>query len=806
MRPPTRHELGLAAMVLVSAAALDAPLTAAPPPGPRAATRGEFLASPTARVRIVTDRWGIPHVRAQRLDDLYFAWGYVTARDRLWQLEYARRAARGELWEWLGNAKLREDGGAQLFELATRARGIWEREQRKPDVAVALRRYADGVNAYVAECRRGVHPWPRELLRLHRNADDWRPEDSVLLLLAQGMVLDFDLPEIGEQDEIASHGRAWVDARHRFENAFGYHTIPDTAAARLYGAGSDSRDRAPARAVSEAPHAARAAAALGTWLPAYAAEPDQRASNVFAVSARRAARGKPMLANDPHLGLGTPGPLYVVHLSVPGRVDAVGACVPGLPTIVSGRNRRVAWGITALSADVIDVYADTLSADGRHVRWNGGWVKLREEPFAMRFRLPGGLTIPTFGQRRRYTPHGPVVAYEPRRHLALSVRWACDDGMIRLERLVGLERSASATELVARYRDQVTPGLNVVAADVSGRVIYRAVGSVPRRGFAPPRGLMPGDGRHEWAGLIPPDSMPSWQPPPDGFVVNANNLPAVVPREPWPRYDWPHDRALRMAERLAGDRRVTLADMASVQNDVFSKGAARFVPRLLRCADSLAATLGPDARAALDTLRRWDDRARTNRVAPSLYRAWYGALQRRSGLDNLQGLTAAALDGRAPEALRGPRGAPERPALAAAAALDTALVHMRLLLGPSPSRWTWGRAHRARFKHALREIAPQFEPGAVAADGDNSTPCVGRSSLPGNVEFGHGPVFRHVVDLAAPDSSLGVVVPGNSGDLASPHATDMLRRWANHGYVPFLMDWARIEAVKESETTLEPGR
>src|SRR5439155_250122 len=186
-----------------------------------------------------------------------------------------------------------------------------------------------------------------------------------------GMVLDFDLPEIGEQDEIASHGRAWVDARRRFENAFGYHTIPDTAAARLYGAGSDSRDRAPARAVSEAPHAARAAAALGTWLPAYAAEPDQRASNVFAVSARRAARGKPMLANDSHLGLGTPGPLYVVHLSVPGRVDAVGACVPGLPTIVSGRNRRVAWGITARSADVLDVYSDTLSPDGRHGRWSG---------------------------------------------------------------------------------------------------------------------------------------------------------------------------------------------------------------------------------------------------------------------------------------------------------------------------------------------------------------------------------------------------------------------------------------------------
>src|SRR5207249_2064868 len=178
-----------------------------------------------------------------------------------------------------------------------------------------------------------------------------------------------------------------------------YHTIPD-AAAQMFGARVAGVPRSDAGSLGRATSAdlrpagfggtgtarasrwsARAHERLGTWLDPAKSDLDTRASNEFAVGARRSASGKPMLANDPHLALATPDPLYVVHVSVPGIVDAIGACVPGLPTIVSGRNRRAAWGITALSADVIDVYADTLSANGRHVRWNGGWKALREEPF-----------------------------------------------------------------------------------------------------------------------------------------------------------------------------------------------------------------------------------------------------------------------------------------------------------------------------------------------------------------------------------------------------------------------------------------
>jgi penicillin amidase len=245
--------------------------------------------------------------------------------------------------------------------------------------------------------------------------------------------------------------------------------------------------------------------------------------------------------------------------------------------------------------------------------------------------------------------------------------------------------------------------------------------------------------------------------------------------------------------------------MRSVQNDTYARAAERFVPLLMACADSLPALLTPRMRAALDTLRHWDFMARRGRVAPTLYRGWYGALTRRSRVEGLPGLMAAALAGRAPEALRAPGSeSPERPALAAVAALDTALALLERRLGPDLASWTWSRAHQAHFRHlplGITEPAPFEVAPAIAEDGDNSSPAVGPSRLPWSADVTHGPAWRHVVDLAA-DSSLGVVPPGNSGDARSPHARDHLSRWADHGYVPLYLEWERIEAVKESEVTL----
>ncbi len=776
-----------------------------------------------APATVTTDRWGIPHVRARSLDDLYFAWGWVSARDRLWQMVFTRAAADGQTHRWLGNAALQADGGAQLFRLRERAHAIWQRDRSDGLLRMQLERYAAGVNAYLGECRRGERAWPAELARLHDRPRDWTAEDCVAVLLGFGITLDLDLAELGEARAVADSGAAWYVNLRRYENRWMYDTVPDSAGWRMWPRGS-----AAGLAASAATHPMRVSRlALSPALltasdevlaafPPHADDGSSRASNEFVVGAARSASGKPVLANDPHLALGSPGPFHVLHLSVPGALEAIGADVPGLPVIVSGRNTHAAWGVTALSADVIDVYADTLSADGQRVRRHlpdgrADWASIESKPFSMSFRVLG-VPIPVlpFMNARRYTPHGPVLVWDLKKRLALSARWtAMEDARITLKRIVGLERSATAAEVCERTATLVTPCLNIVAADVGGDTRYQSTGLLPVRAREPGPGPIPSNGQFEWTGFVPTSQMPHWRVPTAGYAVNANNRPVGTPY-PWPlpRYDWAHDRARRIAQRLDGDRSITLKDAASVQNDVYSLAAERNLRHLLECADSLYTVLPPRSRAAVDTLHAWDLRARRSRVAPTLYRAWLGAFQRRSRIEGFGGLALAALMSRAPEALRSPGSATqlERPAVAACAALAMAIDTLSTRFGSDLASWRYGRAHAARFKHALSALdtRARWEPPLTPEDGDNSTPSVGASRLPWSIEVGHGPAFRHVVDLAQPSLSFGVVPPWNSAAFTPTGDRDLRGRWADHGYVPFLLDWDRIGAVAMDRVTLTP--
>jgi penicillin amidase len=761
----------------------------------------------SAEVHVVTDPWGVPHIRAASLPDLYYAWGWVTARDRLWQLVLTRASAQGRAHRLLGNSALQADGGAQLFRLRERADALWARDARDPALRIAVERFTDGINARLRECREGRAPWPPELVALHARPEDWRPADCEVLLLGLGVTLDLDLPELGEAAALRAHGRAWFEARHRFEARWVFDTIADSTAGTTRP-GAARRD-ASLEAAPSSPLAAAVAAdaeEAASRFRVREADGGDRASNEMVVGPGRAARGRPLLANDPHLGLTAPGAFHVVHLSVPGVLEAAGATIPGLPAIVSGRSTRCAWGVTALGADVIDVYADTISADGKRVRGPDGWVPVVSAPFDLSYRVLG-IPLPVPGKERRYTPHGPVLSWDPAHHVALSARWsAMEDSRITMASLVGVERSRGAAEIAARFRTLVTPTINLVAADVAGGTIYQACGLVPRRPSDPGPGVLPGDGRHEWPGFIPADSMPAWRPPADGFAVNGNNRP-VHSRSPyaWPRYTFPQDRAARMAQRLGGDRSLTVADMMSVQNDVASRAAARQLPALLAAVAPLSGRLPARERAALDTLRAWDGAMRRSRVAPTLARSWWSAYVRRARLESLQGLALATLTGEAPDTLTF-RGARESRTASAAGALATALDTLGAKLGPDLARWTWGRAHRARFAHPLarRGDGARFEPPLTPEDGDGSTICVGGSRAPWNFDVGFGPAFRHVVDLADSLTSWMIVPPWNAAD-GNGHSTDLRGRWASHDYVPLRMDWALIEREGAARVTLSPG-
>ena len=805
----------------------------------RAQSPALHIAGLHAPVQVTTDRWGIAHVRAGNLNDLYAAWGWVSARDRLWQMVLTRAAADGHTHRWLGNSALQADGGAQLFRLRERAHAIWQRDRENAALRSALEHYAIGVNAYMKDCRDGRRTWPAELVRLEHRPADWTAEDCVLVMLGFGITLDLDLSEFSEMRAVADSGAAWYTNRRRYENRWLYDTIPDSASARMWPAGTESAlqlvsavvrptartaanalrahsNQRPGPNASPSRQALAAGARLLAAFPPADADGANRASNEFVIGASRSASGKPVLANDPHLSLGNPSPFHVIHVSVPGLFEAIGADVPGLPVIVSGRNARAAWGVTALSADVIDVYADTLSNDNTRVRTHeldgtAGWTPLIKRPFDMTYRVLGvSLPVLPFMNERRYTPHGPVLVLDSKRHIAYAARWtALEDDRITLSRLIGLERSASAAEVDERISGLVTPCLNMVSADVTGDTRYRASGLLPVRAHVPGPGPIPSNGQYEWTGFVPSEQNPHWRVSPASFAVNANNRP-VGGSYPYalPRYDWAHDRARRMANRLELDQRITLQDAASVQNDVYSLAAERNVRHLLECADSLYGALPPRSKAALDTLRNWDYRARRSLVAPTLYRAWFGTYMRRVHTEGFPGLTLASLMNRAPEALAraGDKAGGERPAVAAVASLAMALDTLAAKLGPDLTHWRYGRAHLARFRHPLSALdgRRKWEPPLTPEDGDNASPSVGPSRLPWSVEVGHGPAYRHVVDLAQADLSFGVVPPWNSAAFSDKGDRDMRHRWADHGYVPFHMNWTRIEHVAMDRVVLEP--
>jgi penicillin amidase len=770
----------------------------------------------SAPVRIVTDADGIPHVRAETLDDLYFAWGYVTARERLWQIAHNRAAARGERWRWMGNDVLRADGAAQLMQFADYAGRLWAREKSDPRVGPPLERYTDGINAWIERCERGEAAWPVEFRTLGATPERWRPEDSALLLWSLGVLLDLDLSELGERDEIAKLGTAGVAERRRYESDVTYTTIPDSAARRMWG--DPAAREARAVAATRPGHAerrmlagraapdARLAAALEPLRAAFGRrEEGAHASNVFAVGSGRSASGAPLLANDMHLGLSVPAAVMAIHLTVPGIVDAAGAFPPGLPAIVSGRNRDCAWGITALSADMLDVYADSISADGRTVKGpDGAWTPVQIEPFAMRYRVLG-VPLPPFGQSRRYGPHGPILIWDRKARIAWGLRWSALTDSLSLAELIGLERSGSAAELDARWRTLVTPGINVVMADRTGDVRYRATGAVPLRTHDPGRGPAAGDGMDEWLGTVTPEAMPAWRAPAAGYVVNSNNLPIgdAYP-VPLPRFDWSMDRAIRIDQKLSSLIRADRGAMLAIQNDTYSLRAERFLPLMLAAADSVADRHSPGMRAALDTLRAWDLESRRDRMAPAVFWAWYGTLERRAGLGGLPGRLHASLRGDAPASLAHPEsGAPERAAHAATAALESALVALETRLGPDRAAWHYGNVHLAAFDHPLddRPGIAALMPDSVAIDGDGGTVSVGRSFLPRHVRVSHAPVFRHVVDLADPDRSWLIVAPGNSGDLEGPHGRDLTQRWADHDPVELRMRWDEIERAEGARST-----
>jgi penicillin amidase len=789
-----------------------------------------------APVTVARDAQGVPHIAAASMEDLVFAQGYITAGDRLWQMDALRRHAAGELAAVLGKSLVEHDRMQRTLQLraaADRALALLPADQMH-----WLDAYARGVNASIAEQKAHL---PLEFRLLAYEPAPWTPRDSLLVGLAMFQDLTTTFPEKLDREALSAK-------------------LAPELAADLYPVGS-WRDHpagqapvdltAPQPEVQEVPldesqsqlrsqehlqDLRRAKALMAQVSVRYSCDGCASGSNGWAVAGTRTRSGKPMLSSDMHLQHGVPGIWYMADLAS-GSFHVTGVTLPGTPFVIVGHNQHVAWGFTNLGADVQDLYVEQTRGEGDAAEFeaaDGSWQKMLHQREVIRVRGGKDLVLDVAA-----TQHGgmttPVVSgLYPHEKRTLALRWTVYDPANVTSPFYAINAAADWPGMCAAAGQFGGPAQNMQYADDQGHIGYHAIGRVPLRGsMSAPAALspVPIDGRdpsHEWAGYIPFDQMPLAYDPAAGFVATANAR--VVPNEyPFPvTLDWaaPY-RNERIWKLLSAKTGMVPADMLALQTDVYSDLDKVIAQRLAYAIDHSAAVReGKDSskakrlRQAADLMRVWDGTVDADSAAPAIVDAartafWPLILGPQMGLkpDAKENAEALALYDWGEKQYAEEQIVMHEPArwlpvnYADWNELLTAAVEKGLEDGKAPAdlaRWEYGRAHPVDIEHPIYSQSPllgivlgmKTGTGVLEQSGDTSTvKQVGRK---------FGPSERLTVDFSDLDNSTLNVVLGESANPASEWFMDQWPAWYHGTTFALPFSNAAVKAATRHTLTLVP--
>jgi penicillin amidase len=731
---------------------------------------GELAASGLrAPVEVLRDRYGVAYLSADSLEDLWFAQGFVTAGERLFQLDLALKQATGRLSELFGELTIEDDR-------FTRTVGI-----NRAGARIAAG-WDDVSRAMIGRFREGVHTWTAAMPAL--------PVEYVLLD-AQ--------PEIPEDD--ASWGACWAMFSWALSGNWDLELLRVHLAAEL-GEEAAGRLVPPLSGHPTAPAAGRLAGELLRELPR---APRSQGSNEWAIAGAKTASGRPLLANDPHLLVQQPGAWIELHLRAPGY-EVRGVAAPFTPGIVLGTTAHHAWGATNVCGDVQDLYLERLNDDGTAARYEDSWEPLTVHREEIRVR---GTAEPVV-QEVRATRHGPLLdsyltgRLRPAKHAldgTYALRWVGAEHSIRPSALLDVANVTSFEGFREAARGLECPGQNLVYADVDGTIGYQCTGLHPVRRAGDGTTPVPGwTAEHEWDGFVPFEELPSAVDPDAGYLVTANDR---IHDEGYPHligHDFhAPDRAARITELLEERSDHTVETCRRIQADTVSISARALFPRIPIGND--------DARALLEA---WDHDLTGGSAAAALWEVLVDELARRA-VGGEEPLVAEYLSDRElfrcralPSLLDDSRLPPEQ----IDDAVDAAWRRCVDAMGPDPSAWRWGDLHRARFAHPLGRM-PGLEPLFVAAEhplgGDEQT--VNNAGFEGDGPFTVyvAPSWRVVYDLSDLDASRGILPTGQSGNPSSPHWNDQTDLWAAGDHRPLPFTRAAVEEAAAERLTLVPA-
>jgi penicillin amidase len=696
-------------------------------------TSGEIAAPITTRATVTRDALSVPHIAAASWDDAIFLQGYVTAQDRMWQMDAIRRLAAGELAEVIGPSALDQDKDSRRLRLSRIAEA--QAKTLTPETKAIFAAYARGVNYYLETHRDRL---PLEFTLLNYSPRPWRIEDTLLAALEMFRMLTTSWPE-----EIRKLHMLEKGDKEKVEFLY------------------------PARTGTEV-------------VPG---------SNAWAVSGAHTASGKPILAGDPHLEWSIPSPWYLVHLKG-GDLDVTGASLPGIPAVILGHNRRVAWSVTNLEFDVQDLYREQIDTQTGRYQMSGQLRQalLERDWIGVKGQKP--LQSDTW-----ITAHGPVFLNDEGRNY--SLRWTAANADRMEFPFLALDRAKNWEEFNQTLRHYSGPAQNFVYADVDGNIGYHAAGVLPNRQGC--RGDVPADGATnscEWAGAIPYDDLPQVYNPQSGIIASAN-------QDPFPgdyRYAVnggfaPPYRAREIRTLLSNREKWKPEEMLSVQKDVYSDYLSFLAHQAVEAWDKRPNS-SAQMRAATETLRNWNGQTEKKTAAPMVAMLLDTELRKAAAKAAAPGVEGEYAARMAPVVIE--KLLRERPAgwfkdydELLINSLAAGISAGEKIAGSNVADWDYGAWIELHLVHPvigqLPVIGGYFNIGNIGP-----VPMSGSPSSIKQTTQRLGPSMRMVIDLANLDQSLANLVTGESGHVMSRHYKD---QWgAYYGGTSFPMQFDKIDA------------
>jgi penicillin amidase len=759
------------------------------------------------RVTVTRDGQGVPSIEASNLEDLFFSQGYVTAQDRLWQMDVMRRSAAGELSEILGVDLLKHDREQRILgmrEAARKALEVGSDQDR-----ARFEAYARGVNAYMKSHQDGL---PIEFRILRYTPRPWTPEDSSVIAVQMVKELNhYQYKDALTRKKILAKLGPELTADLYVNSS--WRDRPPTVSRPRLDQNSDDHDEelgsgADNSVTSRMPMPAAPALA-------HEINSDPRlvlGSNNWVVSGAHTVSGKPLLSNDMHLGHQMPNLWYEAHLRC-GTFDVAGITLPGMPFVIVGHNQHIAWGFTNIGPTVEDVYIEAFDASGQYLTPEG-WKKPEHRQEIIHVKGKSDVSVDVV-----LTRHGPIISeLVPGETRKLALRWTLYDGT--RNPFFDVNSAQNWEEFRNAFSRFDAPGQNVVYADVEGNVGYQATGKIPIRasgdGSLPENGS---DNAHEWTGYIPFDKLPNILNPPSGVIATANGriTPDGYPYSISSGWEAPW-RTARIYRVLESGKKFSAADMLALQTDVYSEYERYSAERFVYAVDH-AKNPSDRARRAAEIMRGWDGRMTADSSAPViaararlelvrlLLEPKLGpapndpdqiatALNWKSYRWEMQSVWVENILQHQPERWL-PDGYPNYDALLAAA--------VEAGIG-EPDRpkdlnlWKWGGYNPVEIQHPILGRIPILRRWA----GPGVQPQSGSSYTVKAVSRSHGPSERMTVDLADLDQSTLNLVTGEAGNFLSPYYMDQWKAWYEGSTFKLPFSQFAIHKARAHELVLEP--